>query len=1167
MSNILIKNAIKSIPSPFSEAERIEVGEAFEPLIAPFFPPEGTETDLALLREVLTNEHHPKHIELVVQASKTIDYPYLNQSAIPSELLLLMKKQFVFSLLEARYNQLIEASGLPSEPLPQNFLAPYYFDRERCFKEYIMTEPIAEEDEEPLEEAKLVDLAKLVSSTLKLSEADHLELETKLMGHVGENATYRHKDLLFRGLKKIYRAMEADPTRAAALAVKFREGVIHCVTGLHNRVNAIVDWLYIPENMDALLTQMRHDLVEQASLKYGNSDGVDVHLHNQFFTVASALTLGIKAQNADDPYVSHLNTKTVITHLTSIFNRDYQIPTIVAKLLDAMKGTLHERYDYHGRLDAHAYKIRPFPSDDAVVEENTIYIKLHHGKVEYRVITPEGISVTRQIARGNFDAGFPLELKGDPNRALGKWIPHILDIIAERKDILQGYLSSDLTGFSGYLERILGRPVEASEYITLNDDGYPVDLNWPNIKNMLFQTLITQHYFLIPPAIEACLKQLLAEHQEDMPEQVLDANILFTQRFIQNPNTLRDLLSLIDPNNLDAHRALFEACCKHQNKAQFIALFIEHAKKNEALFNFFKTTYHELWNTYAHSVFLSPDRLAVLMKSENKTVINFFLECLQTLPEGEQQDILTSLTEKSSSLRWEWQDEWTEFDLSPIDIALRSNPNHFLLFWNLLDATQQAKFATTCNTNIHSLYKTSLMVAAASGATASTIRALADAGANINDYSRLSGQTALLLALRHNHLPAVLALLNADADITIRNIPTIGENALDVAMDQCPLAIEPLLKKALLLSPAQQSEFVSMHSLCSSILSYAVSNTTTSIVTSLINTLKERDDRQWLETKDEYGQTPLLQVATTWTDDDDGPKKEAITGLLALGANINEQDSYGNTALHWAISREKLELAQWLMARGANPAISNKRRQNVFEAAIKGKHEAMIPSLLETLVVTPTDPNAPTSINLKNLVSKESSLKLFKKLMKNLPPTVTALDLSDNHLHHLSPTQLKKWHDAIPKQIQFIALDNNNYLPVTDLEQTVTMALSRMEFETHLKSFRKIAHELTKKQDTNAPQATTFCATLETARDEFLRTGNRTAFATGCRAAAQPMQTVYKAHSDIIQHIANFLRALISLIPRVGRNAHTLFSSPAEKLSQLPTIDQDDTPPINGPVQ
>lgn len=54
----------------------------------------------------------------------------------------------------------------------------------------------------------------------------------------------------------------------------------------------------------------------------------------------------------------------------------------------------------------------------------------------------------------------------------------------------------------------------------------------------------------------------------------------------------------------------------------------------------------------------------------------------------------------------------------------------------------------------------------------------------------------------------------------------------------------------------------------------------------------------------------------------------SMRSLIRLGINVNEQDAFGDTALHWAVRVHDIAAVQVLLSAGANPRIENdvKRR-------------------------------------------------------------------------------------------------------------------------------------------------------------------------------------------------------------------------------------------------
>ena len=71
---------------------------------------------------------------------------------------------------------------------------------------------------------------------------------------------------------------------------------------------------------------------------------------------------------------------------------------------------------------------------------------------------------------------------------------------------------------------------------------------------------------------------------------------------------------------------------------------------------------------------------------------------------------------------------------------------------------------------------------------------------------------------------------------------------------------------------------------------------------------------------DEYGFRPLVQAAIM--------EKTDVAGLLLdYGADVDQQDGTGRTALHWAVESHNLPLCKLLLSHKANPNISNVANQ------------------------------------------------------------------------------------------------------------------------------------------------------------------------------------------------------------------------------------------------
>lgn len=83
----------------------------------------------------------------------------------------------------------------------------------------------------------------------------------------------------------------------------------------------------------------------------------------------------------------------------------------------------------------------------------------------------------------------------------------------------------------------------------------------------------------------------------------------------------------------------------------------------------------------------------------------------------------------------------------------------------------------------------------------------------------------------------------------------------------------------------------------------------------------------------------------------------ALERLLQQGANVNEPQPDGATALHWAAHWDDVEMAQLLVRAGADPSAANRFGVTPLELACINGSAAMI----ELLLTAGVDPNAPLS--------------------------------------------------------------------------------------------------------------------------------------------------------------------------------------------------------------
>lgn len=73
-----------------------------------------------------------------------------------------------------------------------------------------------------------------------------------------------------------------------------------------------------------------------------------------------------------------------------------------------------------------------------------------------------------------------------------------------------------------------------------------------------------------------------------------------------------------------------------------------------------------------------------------------------------------------------------------------------------------------------------------------------------------------------------------------------------------------------------------------------------------------------MEPKNKNGYTPFIQAARRGHD-----TPEAMALLINSGANVNQRDDFGNTALHHVASQNNVVLAEYLLGHGAKVNATN----------------------------------------------------------------------------------------------------------------------------------------------------------------------------------------------------------------------------------------------------
>jgi len=209
-------------------------------------------------------------------------------------------------------------------------------------------------DVTPLPDNWLEHLGEICAETLNSVEEEKEKLRSHFQQHVqrhiGVDATYKLKANIIEGLQILYRHIRcSDENRKLAIAAKIHEELSECTPGFHNRINDEVSRLYYPQTLTALLTQVRHSIVDGVA-RNEELDRLyeEVHTHNRFFVVAEKNGYGVKAPNPDDVFRGEIPDDKILAKIQARFEVYYNPPTLLKRLVDAINGELESQFEYKG---------------------------------------------------------------------------------------------------------------------------------------------------------------------------------------------------------------------------------------------------------------------------------------------------------------------------------------------------------------------------------------------------------------------------------------------------------------------------------------------------------------------------------------------------------------------------------------------------------------------------------------------------------------------------------------------------------------------------------------------------------------------------------------------------------------------------------------------------
>ncbi len=218
-------------------------------------------------------------------------------------------------------------------------------------------EPIRAGDEITPEE--LINLLDAIKE--HIDESQRAIFSSHITRHIGKDSTYALKSEAFQGLKIIHDRFMDKETKAsekAMIALKLQERAEECTPGFHNGINEVLDGFFLASHLNDLMYRMRQDIVARTATRISD----DTHVNNRCFVIAETSGYGVHPINRNDQYLNHRNdefpNKMIEEELEKSFDKELRIFTVLQGLEDQLRGQL-SRAGYEG-LKVAGYQLEEF---------------------------------------------------------------------------------------------------------------------------------------------------------------------------------------------------------------------------------------------------------------------------------------------------------------------------------------------------------------------------------------------------------------------------------------------------------------------------------------------------------------------------------------------------------------------------------------------------------------------------------------------------------------------------------------------------------------------------------------------------------------------------------------------------------------------------------------
>lgn len=749
------------------------------------------------------------------------------------------------------------------------------------------------------------------------------------------------------GVTHLLHSADLTPDEKYSIAIKATDSLDACTEGFQNRLFDILTSRALPQSFDDLLSRIRKEIVHQTAMSNikGESRGYEVHAYNYFFTLAESEGYGVPSISKGDRYTSRTLTATGIRKLLkTAFQRKYEFFAILNAMENEMRSALAGS-GFTGRKDAGkeccVFTITEPPSMDVssipLSPYTSGYIRVKSEAlaldtlfyVNQQTNTRVEIKPSNELTFKKFDAIFkPTPLSENPRTLSSSQLTDISIFTKHNRE--DTYDIGQLNRFANFFTKIFPPEITVDQISTFNDDYQIIDINWPFIRQKIYEQLKYEHYVEFSVAEESLFNCLFndtwSDHQFNLSLELQPQNC---QEFFKSPNAIVQLLT------------------------------------------FFQLEPYEKKVKVIHT-YLSP------FKTDEEK-INACFNLLSNIPSGITLPIMDAMKQfddpRLSSRLLTMANDKKE---TPLILAAKAGDT----------SAVQALLTLSVNPSLGDSNGSTALHWAAYNGRHEVVRLLISS-TTINQKNTAWGLTALQFAIQMNKVQVVRILLDADANTLIRNKK--GKNALDIALGNKHMEIvEHVLLKALTYKSTEQKELLKNvpKGPYDNVLLYA-RDKHPSLYWKILRKMQEMNpnhvftDAQ-LNAKNSAGNTPLIEAAKMGDID-------AVRGLLALSVNPALIDENKANALHWAASlghhliiRElsnptcidikgkgdntpllyavtnKQQMAiETLLEKGANLTIRNQKNNNALDIAIRENQIDSIESILaHAMALSPEDQQA-----------------------------------------------------------------------------------------------------------------------------------------------------------------------------------------------------------------